>query len=1637
MLKSSSLVLIAPLVLLCSTLAAQYTFPTWSQPGQTGDWVSSITIGTWTQAITESTTDNTYHTGQGPGTLQGGTQYTVDLFKTTTFTQSVTLFIDYNGDGDYDDAGEAVGSIYLSGGVNTGGQFNFTVPTTAPSGTTRMRLLVRFTSQTLPLTPTGAFSYGQCDDYDVTISNGSNVTAERNATSFPTVIANSSTVDVALGSSVASLDMLFTIQNGNTAVSNTLTAAVSGGITGFVQTEWEATGVAGTTTAPTTGTFGTAGAITVTLTCTDGSTTGILDFTINVVASITTVASNNVPATVVPPGISNFVATSANISSNVVNQTVTSVTLTKTGSTADGDIAAARLIVDANSNNIVDTGEVQLGTDQTFSGGTATFSLTVPVAGTVDVIIALDLGTGATGSFGIDVTGLVVTPGSVNGLPIVGATHSLLAPVSSLPFSDDFDGTTPTNRQFKTSGAFPGGSGTTITTTNFTTASNVVVGNTANPTPTSSPNQLEIDYPGGDACGAALYYFDWSAFDVGTDQIVLSFQFADNADETDVEDGVFLSLDGGSTWAIELVDTAPGSQTDNAYTLRTANITSLLAAASLNFTSTVVIAFQGQDNVAWTGGDGIAYDDILIELLDDPEINVLDPSNNDVASGTTVNIGDANISVPTTFTWTIENLGLTNNLDVTALAAAPSGVNNVSVNANPSLTPASPITAGNTATFDTDVNPTAVGAFEFTITFTSNDPDEGSYSIIVQGNGVAPSANLQRPASTVLPPSTTDTVTVNTSPSGATNVTWTIGNTGGGTLNITNVVSSNPSSCSAVVTGPVSTTVAPSATTTVDVAITPAAVGPWSFDLTLNSNDPVNPAYTITVDGNATVDAPSIQAPNVPPASSPVLITEVAQDPGTTFDEYIEFTNVSGAPVDISGWVVVVYSTPTNQVINYTMTGATLNAGGTHVLTDVATQTYVAGAEYLGANIGTLQNYGIALFDGATNLMDFVCFGTFNAASVTTPVAIGADWVGAGATNPANSADSAKRIGTQDNNDASDWTTTTGDSLGTANTGLTLPFSISGGATIGGTYPAYTGSVFIGDSLYVEFTADDPNPGDTLSFTISVTGGSLSAAQAGFNETFPYMPTGGSSPHMVNLSGTAATAGDIELTVQVTDGSLTDNYTYTLTIDNPPEMDVTYNAAPVTDGGTINQDMLNVGFTQFTFTIENTGGLDVNLTGTPLVQVTTGANLFGAGVSQNPTTPIPGSGSTTFTIDVTPLASATGAYDFSVSIDNNDPNENPYDFTVTGNLISNLPPVVGLVTGSNWVNAGGGLYTLTVNPGDPINDSLQATDATPDNMTVTVTNPVTAMLGLTTQPVSIATPTAGPISLDWAGTADGANSPGDYDWTIDIDDGTTIVTITARVSITDPDPQHAAVTGITGDGSSGNPYATQFVEGDPAFVTVDLANVTDANTGQTLLLQNVNRTGGTAVGGSGFTFSLSTGVLRVNPAATLVANDVGTNIFAMEVTDGTGAPVVINAVINVLGASGAISFTNTSPLPAATVNQAYTVTLSATGGTGPYTFSLVNATTLPLGLALNPTTGEISGTPTATGVTTFDVRVFDALNDTAVATFQLSVNASGGSGGGGGGDGGGGCASTDANWPVILGLLALLGVIAALRRRVA
>ena len=147
--------------------------------------------------------------------------------------------------------------------------------------------------------------------------------------------------------------------------------------------------------------------------------------------------------------------------------------------------------------------------------------------------------------------------------------------------------------------------------------------------------------------------------------------------------------------------------------------------------------------------------------------------------------------------------------------------------------------------------------------------------------------------------------------------------------------------------------------------------------------------------------------------------------------------------------------------------------------------------------------------------------------------------------------------------------------------------------------------------------------------------------------------------------------------------TLITNYNWTIGVDTKncapaPEMDLTDSSGnAIDDGATLAQASttnstdfgllsVNSGTASFTYTITNSGTADLDFTGTPLVNIT-GANASDFTVtSQIAVDPLPHTtgNTTTFTIQFTP--SAGGERSATVTIANDDSDENPYDFVIKG-----------------------------------------------------------------------------------------------------------------------------------------------------------------------------------------------------------------------------------------------------------------------------------------------------------------------------------------------------------------------------------
>ena len=116
----------------------------------------------------------------------------------------------------------------------------------------------------------------------------------------------------------------------------------------------------------------------------------------------------------------------------------------------------------------------------------------------------------------------------------------------------------------------------------------------------------------------------------------------------------------------------------------------------------------------------------------------------------------------------------------------------------------------------------------------------------------------------------------------------------------------------------------------------------------------------------------------------------------------------------------------------------------------------------------------------------------------------------------------------------------------------------------------------------------------------------------------------------------------------------------------------------------------------------------------------------------------------------------------------------------------------------------------------------------------------------------------------------------------------------------------------------------------------------------------------------------------------------GTFTFTIKVTDSSNNEDTKEFTITINEQSQPLTIT-TEDLPEGAIGSEYSATLTATGGTSPYTWSKISGN-LPNGLSLNSSTGIISGTPTTQGTFNFTIQVKDNENNTATKSLSITIN---------------------------------------------
>ena len=196
-------------------------------------------------------------------------------------------------------------------------------------------------------------------------------------------------------------------------------------------------------------------------------------------------------------------------------------------------------------------------------------------------------------------------------------------------------------------------------------------------------------------------------------------------------------------------------------------------------------------------------------------------------------------------------------------------------------------------------------------------------------------------------------------------------------------------------------------------------------------------------------------------------------------------------------------------------------------------------------------------------------------------------------------------------------------------------------------------------------------------------------------------------------------------------------------------------------------------------------------------------------------------------------------------------------------------------------------------------------------------------------------------------------------------------------------------TPTTGAGGVTFHYTIQVLDHDgqtasAATVTTIAATVTLTAVASTLTEVGAaySQTNTVAGGTAPYTYIVSAGALpdgtTLNPANGTVsgvplADSAGAFSYTIQVTDSLGVSATATSAGTIATAVSIVA----TPSTYTQVNVTYTQTNVASGGTTPYTYSVISGS-IPNGTAFSTTTGTVTGTPTSAGAFSYTVQVTDA-----------------------------------------------------------
>ncbi|MBQ3345811.1 MAG: putative Ig domain-containing protein [Synergistaceae bacterium] len=258
----------------------------------------------------------------------------------------------------------------------------------------------------------------------------------------------------------------------------------------------------------------------------------------------------------------------------------------------------------------------------------------------------------------------------------------------------------------------------------------------------------------------------------------------------------------------------------------------------------------------------------------------------------------------------------------------------------------------------------------------------------------------------------------------------------------------------------------------------------------------------------------------------------------------------------------------------------------------------------------------------------------------------------------------------------------------------------------------------------------------------------------------------------------------------------------------------------------------------------------------------------------------------------------------------------------------------------------------------------------------TYSGDVTWTLGTLPTGVTVTPATHTGVSVDYTVTAASTMAVGTYSVDITATDATGSRNATLNVNVVSEEPKLLTVTPASAD-------ASVVIGGASANVSFAASN----NSGDVTWTLGTLPTGVTVAPATNVSYATQNNtrmVYTVTATSTAVSGDYSVTVTAKDSGDKTAT-----ATINVkVSSRDAFTITPSSSTVTVNVGSPVSVSFTVSGDSGTLSWS---ASGLPAGVSVNPSTGVISGTPTAAGNYTATVTARNTAGRTATATITITV----------------------------------------------